>query len=247
AFGLLSSHSRLHGSSSYRVPWLFDEEAVDVLRHFTRLKCSLMPYLFDAAQDAHYLGIPMMRAMHLEFPNDRGCDTLDRQYMLGSDLLVAPVFTPDGTVDFYLPAGKWTHFFTGQVSEGGRWLRECHSFTSLPLMVRPNTILPVGANDQRPDYDFAEGVTFHIFELADGANLVKSIYGVNGEKALTLRVIRLENEITLQSSDESKNWKVLLRGLLSSTSISGGTIKQIDSGLMVTAESNRIKIILQQH
>jgi alpha-D-xyloside xylohydrolase len=104
AFGLLSSHSRLHGSTSYRVPWMFDDEAVDVLRHFTKLKCALMPYLFGAAVQAHTHGTPTMRAMMLEFPGDRGCDYLDRQYMLGDSLLVAPVFTYDGMVDYYLPA-----------------------------------------------------------------------------------------------------------------------------------------------
>jgi alpha-D-xyloside xylohydrolase len=94
AFGMLSSHSRLHGSSSYRVPWLFDEEAVDVLRTFTRLKLSLMPYLYQAAYQAHTEGLAMMRAMVLEFPDDPGCAHLERQYMLGGDLLVAPVFSP---------------------------------------------------------------------------------------------------------------------------------------------------------
>lgn len=94
AFGLLSSHSRLHGSKSYRVPWLFDEESVDVLRFFTKLKCRLMPYVFAAACEASHRGIPVMRAMILEFPDDPGCDHLDRQYMLGESLLVAPVFHP---------------------------------------------------------------------------------------------------------------------------------------------------------
>ena len=119
AFGLLSSHSRLHGSNSYRVPWLFDEEAVDVLRFFTRLKCRLMPYLFGAASQAHDSGVPMMRAMVLEFPDDPACDYLDRQYMLGDSLLVAPVFSPDGGVDYYVPDGRWTNFLTGEVVEGG--------------------------------------------------------------------------------------------------------------------------------
>src|SRR5437870_1150900 len=99
AFGLLSSHSRLHGNTSYRVPWLFDEQAVDVLRFFTKLKCRLMPYLFGAACEAHEAGVPVMRAMLLEFPADPACDYLDRQYMLGDALLVAPVLTPNGTVD----------------------------------------------------------------------------------------------------------------------------------------------------
>ena len=137
AFGLLSSHSRLHGSGSYRVPWAFDDEACDVLRLFTKLKCRLMPYLWDAALEAHREGVPMMRAMVLEFPDDPACDTLDRQYMLGGSLLVAPVFSEDGPVDFYLPAGRWTHLLTGQVQEGPGWHRERHGFLSLPLMCAP--------------------------------------------------------------------------------------------------------------
>ncbi|MGH3658557.1 MAG: alpha-xylosidase, partial [Micromonosporaceae bacterium] len=99
-FGLLSSHSRLHGSSSYRVPWLFDDEAVDVLKRFTRLKARLMPYLMGAARQAWTSGTPMMRAMVLEFPDDPACAHLERQYMLGDDLLVAPVFTADGQVTY---------------------------------------------------------------------------------------------------------------------------------------------------
>jgi alpha-D-xyloside xylohydrolase len=126
AFGLLSSHSRLHGASAYRVPWLFDEAgssgptASDVLRFFTKLKCRLMPYLYAAAVVAHETGVPVMRAMPLEYPDDPACDTLKRQYMLGERLLVVPVFSPDGMVDYYLPAGRWTNFLNGEVVEGGR-------------------------------------------------------------------------------------------------------------------------------
>ena len=67
AFGLLSSHSRLHGSNSARVPWLFDDEAVDVLRFFTNLKAHLMPYMLDTAREAHEHGWPVLRATVLEF------------------------------------------------------------------------------------------------------------------------------------------------------------------------------------
>src|SRR5438552_15116707 len=88
--------------------------------------------------------------------------------MGGDALLVAPIFSPDGLVDYYLPAGRWTNFLTGQVIEGGRWLREQHGYLSLPLLVRPNTVLPIGANEQQPDYDYADGVTLHVFELQDG-------------------------------------------------------------------------------
>jgi alpha-D-xyloside xylohydrolase len=190
AFGLLSSHSRLHGSSSYRVPWNYDDEACDVLRFFTKLKCRLMPYLFGAAVQAHREGIPVMRAMALEFPGDPACDTLDRQYMLGGSILVAPVFSEDGWVDYYLPEGRWTHLLTGEVQAGGRWHRARHGFLSLPLLVRPGTVLPVGAVDGRPDYEFSDGVTFCVHELADGAAARCAVPTRRGEPGVELSVTR---------------------------------------------------------
>ena len=142
AFGLLSSHSRLHGSSSYRVPWNIDEESVAVARRFTEIKLSLMPYLWRLANEAHEKGVPVMRAMIIEFPNDPACASLDRQYMLGDSLLVAPVFSADNRVEYYLPAGKWTHFIDGRVVEGGRWMDETYDFMSLPLWTREGAVIP---------------------------------------------------------------------------------------------------------
>lgn len=136
AFGLLSSHSRLHGSSSYRVPWRYDEEACDVLRFFVNLKLKLMPYIMGLAKYAHETGIPVMRPMHMQFPVDANCAYLDRQYMLGDKILVAPVFSEDGHQNFYLPEGKWVHLLTGEIAEGGKWHEGVYDYFSLPLYVR---------------------------------------------------------------------------------------------------------------
>src|SRR5699024_6517244 len=93
----------------------------------------LMPYLYQAGIEAHETGIPVMRPMALEFPDDPATAYLDRQYMLGPDLLVAPVFTADGEVSYYLPHGDWTNYLTGTRTQGGRWIKEQHDFDSLPL------------------------------------------------------------------------------------------------------------------
>jgi alpha-D-xyloside xylohydrolase len=136
AFGLLSSHSRLHGSNSYRAPWNVDDESVEVCRLFAKLKRSLRPYLLKSAEEAYEAGIPLLRALFLEFPHDPACACLDRQYMLGPNLLVAPVFSEDNQVEYYLPEGNWEHLLDKRKETGGRWMRETYGFLSLPLWVR---------------------------------------------------------------------------------------------------------------
>ena len=138
AFGLLSSHSRLHGSTSYRVPWNYDEESVDVLRYYTELKKSLMPYINDARTEAEEYGYPVMRPMMLEFQNDPVCAYLDRQYMLGDKILVAPVFDENGWVEFYLPEGTWVSVDgkDRRVVENGRFFREQRGYMEMPVYIR---------------------------------------------------------------------------------------------------------------
>ncbi|MCL1877417.1 MAG: alpha-xylosidase [Defluviitaleaceae bacterium] len=156
AFGLMSSHSRLHGSSSYRVPWLFDDEAVDVVRHFVQLKESLLPYYYRNAETAHKTGIPMMRAMVLEFPDDPVCVHLDTQYMLGDSLLVAPIFNEEGTRRLYLPKvdGQWTNWFTGEKSDGGVFIDSKHDYFSLGLWVRPGAVIEMTENGKATSRKF---------------------------------------------------------------------------------------------
>ena len=209
AFGLLSSHSRLHGSSSYRVPWLFDEESCDVVRKFTRLKCRLMPYLYGAAVEAHEHGTPMMRPMMLEFPDDPACDTLDRQYMMGESLLVAPVFHADSHVDYYLPDGLWTSLLDGRKVQGGHWQRETHDFLSLPLMVRPGTVLPMGKQDDRPDYDYTDGLELHVYQLAEGQTVTVKIPDLKGQLAATYTVT-MKNGKAEVATDSKKPYTVVV-------------------------------------
>ncbi|MFC7533766.1 alpha-xylosidase [Actinoplanes sp. GCM10030250] len=206
AFGMLSSHSRLHGSSSYRVPWNFDEEAVDVLRSFTHLKYRLMPYLFGAAREAHLDGLPVMRPMALAFPGDPAVTHLDRQYLLGGDLLVAPVFSAAGDVSYYVPAGRWTKYLTGESVEGPAWIRETHGFDSVPLLVRPGAVIPVGARQDKPDYDYRDGVTLRLFEPAEGRTAVVVPGPAGSDSVFT--VVREGSTVRIGRSGEALPWRV---------------------------------------
>ncbi len=189
AFGLLSTHSRLHGSSSYRVPWAYDEEAVTVVSTFAKLKGKLMPYLYRNAIETHETGIPMMRSMVLEYTEDPTCAYLDKQYMLGDTLLVAPIFNEKSMAKFYLPAGRWTNYFTGEVKEGARWYSEMVPYTEIPLYVKENSILALGA-EEKADYDYEYNVTLRVYELADGKTASTKVYDKQNKVRAVVEVTR---------------------------------------------------------
>lgn len=244
AFGLLSSHSRLHGSKSYRVPWAYDDEACDVVRYFTQLKCRLMPYLYRQAALAHETGTPMMRAMMLEFPDDPGCDYLDRQYMLGDALLVAPVFSDAGDVTFWLPEGRWTHLLDNSEAQGSRWHKQRHGFLSLPLYVRDNTLLALGANDQKPDYAWHEGTAFQLFNLDDGREALCEVPAAHGATLFTLRIRREGKQLTVQSEGSASGWTLCLRNISEVSGVQQGAYRAGEQGVVITPASAESTLVI---
>ena len=210
AFGLLSSHSRLHGSGSYRVPWLFDEEACDVVAHFSKLKCRLMPYLYAKAVEAHKEGTPMMRPMVFEFTADPAVSYLDSQYMLGDALLAAPILREDSVCQYYLPKGVWTHLLSGEVRKGGCWQEDTYDYFSLPLYVKENTLLAVGTEEHLPDYDYEHQMELRLYQLQDGSEAVCEVPDVKGNIVNTIRAKREGNKIELNAEKPMPMMKLTL-------------------------------------
>ena len=232
AFGLLSSHSRLHGSTSYRVPWVYDEEAVDVCRFFTRQKARLMPYLYETSVYTSRTGIPTMRSMVLEYTADKNCSYLDKQYMLGDSLLVAPIFNEEGVGEYYLPQGTWTDFLTGEVQEGGRWYSARYDYLSLPMMVKEGSVIALGSRDDRPDYDYADGVELRLYELHNGCRAERTVYGMDNRAELTIRASRHAGAVTLDV-EASKPYTVRLVNV-QAVSAEGADIRVEGSDTLVT-------------
>jgi alpha-D-xyloside xylohydrolase len=247
AFGLLSSHSRLHGSSSYRVPWNYDEEAVGVLAKFTKLKCRLMPYLYRAAIQAHEQGTPMLRAMVLEFPNDPACNYLDLQYMLGDSLLVAPVFSHDGNVTYYVPKGKWTNLLNGKTIEGPQWVQEIHDFMSLPLFVRPNSVIPVGNHSDKPNYDYGDGITLQVYQLEDGNKVSIEIPTLDGKIETSFDIERKGNVIRIQRQGPVLDWNALLVGIDSVENVENAEFETVNGSTLMKlkGEASELNIYLR--
>jgi len=175
----------------------------------------------------------MMRAMLLEFPDDPACQALERQYMLGPSLLVAPVFSEEGDVSFYLPDGKWTHVLTGEIVDGGRWRREKHDFMSLPLYARPHSLIAWGSRDDRPDYDFAEGAVFAAYGLDDGVEASAAIPNAVGEEAFRLTVRRDGAAVQVTASAADTAWALHLPEGLAVNGTPGATLS-VEAGGTVT-------------
>lgn len=212
AFGFMSSHSRFHGSNSYRVPWVFDDEAVEVTRLFSNLKMSLMPYLGRLGAEAAGQGIPVMRPMLLEFPHDRTARSLGTQYMLGDNLLVAPVFSAT-TAEFYVPQGTWTSVLTGEKFTGPRWVTRDYGFDDMPVLARPGAVIPVGSDHTRPDYDWAHGVTLRAYELADGDSVTVTIpSNAPAYEAAQFRVERSGDVVRAQRTAGTGPWALEVAG-----------------------------------
>lgn len=255
AFGLMSSHSRLHGSTSYRVPWLYDEEATLVLRQFTGLKCRLMPYLMEAALEAHNSSIPVMRAMFLEFPDDPGCRPLDRQYMLGPALLVAPVFH-ESRSEYYLPPGTWTHLLNGEVRSGERWYSDEQGFLDMPLWVRQDAVLVLGGSAGEVDYDFSEKPRLFVGKLGGEAALSVTISSGNGEARARFSVTQQGQRVVVECTLGETDWEVQLPWASSAAELQG--CRQVEAaaersrapvaavGVILRAERSKMSFVWQQ-
>ncbi|MCR5202952.1 MAG: alpha-xylosidase [Lachnospiraceae bacterium] len=217
AFGLMSTHSRLHGSTSYRVPWAYDDEACDVLRFYTVLKGELMPYLWAQANKTHTTGVPMMRSMVIAFSDETACKYLDQQYMLGDNLLIAPVMNEEGTVEFYVPGtGVWTDINSGEKFEGGKYYTKKCGYLEMPILVRPNSIVTKGAFDKDGKmnvlYDYLEGAVATIYEIEDGKEACATIFDQESNVLTEICAKREGNKVTVKYTASDKNFKVCVCG-----------------------------------
>jgi alpha-D-xyloside xylohydrolase len=176
-FGLLgNSHARFHGTTP-REPWEFGDRALEIVREYARERYRLLPYLFSYAERAPETGLPVMRPLVLEFQDDYGVYDIGDQLMIGQNLMIAPVFTPDGHVDIYLPDGAWVDYWSGERYEGAQSLSLDVELDEMPVFLRTGTITPTTEpTESVPDEPFEDvqlrvlleqGRTDASFEYAD--------------------------------------------------------------------------------
>ena len=187
-FGLLSSHSRAHGCQP-REPWEYGREAEEIFRKFARLRYRLLPYLWTCAKEACDTGLPVLRAMVLEFQHDPVVKNLDLQYMLGPALLIAPVFDESNRVQVYLPQGQWLDFWTEELLTGPVWVEQKVPLDSLPLYIRQNSVIPTG-----PEMNFVGESAINPLRL-DVFVADETEQTVVADRQVAVRFARLDDQI----------------------------------------------------
>ena len=148
-FGFLSSHTRAHGAPPTE-PWLISESFTDAFRACAEMKYKLMPYVWEQAKECSKLGLPMVRALLVEFPHDQGAWYVEDEYMFGSKMLVAPLLESGNSRNVYLPKGKWIDYQTGKVYEGGYQTIEAGEIPCI-ILVKDGSVIPHAPLAQRTD------------------------------------------------------------------------------------------------
>src|SRR5690606_17657392 len=154
-FSCFSPLMRAHGTQA-REPWEYGSQAVKNYRKFAWVRENLLDYLYDAAVESHQTGIPMLRPLAMEFPSERRLITVNDQYMLGSDLLVAPVVTEWNRRKISLPGGTWTSLWDGTELNGPISITKDVALTDIAVYLRAGAVLPVRLNKE---LTFGESMT----------------------------------------------------------------------------------------
>lgn len=139
-FGFLTSHSRAHGAPP-KEPWLYNDEFVKAFRLAAEMKYKLMPYVYAQAKQCTEKGLPMVRALFVEYPDDPGSWLVEDQYLFGSDMLVAPLMETGNSRNVYLPAGSWIDYQNGKIYQQG-WNTIVTGKIPAVILIREGAVIP---------------------------------------------------------------------------------------------------------
>lgn len=203
-FGLLTSHARFHGTTP-REPWEFGDEALRIVKKFTELRYSLMPYIYTYAEHASRTGLSVMRPLVLEYQDDPAVYDLATQYLLGEELLVSPVLNEQGTTTVYLPDDEWVDWWTGKRHEGQQTLRLDVPIDKVPLFQRTGSIVPMREPTQTIQPGTPDKVELKtVLGTGDTATATATFYDEDNDELIELSVERDGSMLTLNASSRSE-------------------------------------------
>jgi len=231
--GFFSALSRFHGATP-REPWRYGDEALRIFRIYARLRSRLIPYLVSYGWRASDDGVPLMRPMVMEFPDDPAGYAFDLQYCLGRELLISPVIREGGEVTTYLPRGKWTDWWSGAVHEGPTTIRRTVPLDELPIYVRDESLVVLGPERSHVGERAADPLTVEAFVTNDASFTLRGDSGT-----VVLSCARRGNSISFDASAATATFIVGVRQGTWATTVSadGQTLPRIDASELERARA----------
>ncbi len=211
-FGLLLSHSRAHGAPP-KEPWEYSPEFLEAFREADNLRYRLMPYIYAQAKDCSNRGLPMVRALFVEYPDDPGSWLVDHQYLLGSDLLVAPLLEETDSRQVYLPPGQWIDYQTAKVYSGG-WHEIKAGKIPIVLLVRNGAVIPhiqLAQSTAEMDWTQLELLVFN----ASSNQASGLVYLPGGDRVYKLDLVKRRGNFQLEADPLRDKVKWAIRQVVS--------------------------------
>jgi alpha-D-xyloside xylohydrolase len=187
AFSALTSHARCHGAPP-REPWEYDDAFVEEFRRTIDMRYALMPYFYAQAQASSADGHPLLRPLFLEFPDDPTSWLIEDQYLLGSSLLVAPLFADTLERLVYLPPGAWLDYQTGREYQGGQWHRITAGSIPIVVLVRAGSVIPHVSVAQSTGAIDWTAVELRVFSARGARDAAAGLFALPGERLVTVEV-----------------------------------------------------------
>lgn len=240
-FGFFSPVAHLFGMEhpNYKEPWNYGEEAQRIFKQYDDLRYSLIPYIYSTAYENHQTGMPLMRALVLDYQDDPNVYEITDQYLFGESMMICPVTTKGAkTRTVYLPEGNWTNYWTGEQFEGKQYLNVLCPIEEMPIFIKGGAIIPSQEVVQYVGEKEIETITLDIypdgnssFSLYDDDG--KSLDYQKGKYALTTIEVNAEDdqvEVTIQPAEgkyklDDRTYEIRLHGNYSAAKSNGKSLK----------------------
>ncbi len=255
-FGALSPLMQYHGQEPHD-PWTFDQETQDIYKFYATLRMNLMPYIYSYAKIANETGLPMMRALLLNYPDDPNTYSIEYEYTLGDELLVAPIYENTTSRSVYLPDDTWIDFWDSSEYVGSTTISSSAPLNKIPLFIKAGAIIPMNLNE---NYTIGGSITNFsqlVFNVYPHGTSQFSYYDAENSATRLIKCFEETNRTRIQVSAWSKNYtlRVLVdrcpafvsqdgANLTEYTSFNG--FKSCSEGWWYNGSSQRVYVRLQQ-
>ncbi|MBR3279971.1 MAG: hypothetical protein IKG01_13885 [Lachnospiraceae bacterium] len=239
-FAAFAPHARFTGS----LKLLEDMRMMDSVKAFSAIRSGLAPYIFSSLCEFVNYGTPVIRAMALEFAGDPAAAAFDSEYMFGPSLLAAPVTTPNDSIRIYIPAGIWTDFMTHEKVQGPRYITRKVTPNSVPVYVRPNSIIPTRTPDTNSGIGSLDNLTFTCFGLGNGTTAACEVFADGGQGSGIFTAEVAGNKIIIRTKNLGGTKHLVLSGIFNVVGLSESVPEKMSYGTSIEFSSSELVISL---